>query len=334
MTTAVIDLDWIRYAAGFVGEKREIQAIHKSSGDVRTFKNVTEFYGRGKAKNKGWVGKWNEEHPDNQITSDDFEIMEIQRPEPIANVLHTAKKMLEGALRSVNADDFIGYYGKGDSFRVERSTILKYKGNREHLKKPLLIDDITHYLEKQWGAICVEGLEADDHCIISAYRKKDHVVVSPDKDTAGCEVLWANPMKEFEILDCSGFGRLWLENEGTDKEKVRGVGRLFFYWQVACSDPVDNYFANSASETPWGAKSAYKALVNTRTDAEALGAIRAVYNYLYPEPRQIIGWRGDILEVDWKYVLSENWDLARMVRFPGDRVVAGDVFERFGLWGD
>ena len=331
MTTAVIDLDWIRYAAGFVGEKREIQAIHKSSGDVRTFKNVTEFYGRGKAKNKGWIGKWNEEHPDNQITSDDFEIMEIQKPEPIANVLHTAKKMLEGALRSVNADDFIGYYGKGDSFRVERSTMLKYKGNREHLKKPLLIDDITHYLEKQWGAICVEGLEADDHCIISAYRKKDHIVVSPDKDTAGCEVLWANPMKEFEILDCSGFGRLWLENEGTDKEKVRGVGRLFFYYQVAYGDDVDNYRANAASATPWGSKSAYVNMADCKNDQEALEALMRIYQHLYPETVTIEGWRGDIIEVDWLYAMTEVFDLARMLRWEDDVVHLPNVLGKYKL---
>lgn len=331
MTTAVIDLDWIRYAAGFVGEKREIQAIHKSSGDVRTFKNVTEFYGRGKAKNKGWIGSWNEENPDNQVVVDDFEIIEIQKPEPIANVLHTAKKMLEGAIRAVDADDFIGYYGKGDSFRVERSTIIKYKGNRDHLKKPLLIDDITHYLEKQWGAIPIEFIESDDKCVMDCYRRKDRYLVSPDKDSAGNEVLWANPMKDFEILDCSGFGRLWLENEGTTKEVVRGVGRLFFYYQVAYGDDVDNYRANAASTVPWGSKSAYVNMRECKNDQEALEALMRIYQHLYPEPVTIEGWRGDVIEVDWLYAMTEVFDLARMLRWKGDEVYLPSVLEKYKL---
>lgn len=335
MTVAVLDLDWIRYAAGFVGEKREIQTIHKSTGDVRTFKNVTEFYGRGKAKNKGWIAEWNSAHPDSPVAFEDFDILEIQKPEPIANVLHTAKEMVNKSLAAVNADSYLAYYGRGDSFRVERSTIIKYKGNREHLKKPLLLPEITEYLEKKFGAIPCEGLEADDWCIISAYRKKDHVVISPDKDTGGCDVIWCNPNNEYKPVDCSGFGSLWIEEKtaanGRVDKTVRGTGQKFFLFQWASSDPIDNYFANSASNVPWGDISAYKALESATTFKEGLEAVVGVYKHLYPETVEVEGWRGDIITVDWRYACNEMFDLCRMRRWEDDLVTADQVLERYGI---
>jgi len=336
MTTAVIDVDWIRYAAGFAGEKRTIQTIHKATGDVRTFKNVTEFYGRGRAKDKGWLWDWNAANPDNPFVFDDFDLLEIQKPEPIAHVLHSVKSMVHKAVEAVDADKFILYFGRGDSFRVERSTILKYKGNRESTKKPVLLPEITEYLEKHMGAIPVTEIEADDQCIITAYKKKDHVVVSPDKDTGGCDVLWANPMRvlengKYEIVDCKGFGKLWLEDEGTDKEKVRGIGRLFFYFQWIAGDPVDNYFPHAASTVTWGPKSAYKHLQGATSDLEAIKRVVEAYKHLYTEPVTVEGWRGDAIEVDWRYMMNEIWDLARMRRWESDMVTADEVLEKYGI---
>lgn len=335
MTVAVLDLDWIRYAAGFVGEKREIQTIHKSTGDVRTFKNVTEFYGRGKAKNKGWIGEWNTSNPDSPVAFEDFDILEIQKPEPIANVLHTAKEMVNKSLAAVNADSYIAYYGRGDSFRVERSSIIKYKGNREHLKKPLLLPEITEYLEKKFGAIPCEGLEADDWCIISAYRKKDHVVISPDKDTGGCDVIWCNPNNDYKPVDCSGFGSLWIEEKTTANGRVdktvRGIGQKFFLFQVAVGDSIDNYSANSASSIEWGDISGYNALKDSTNFREALEATVNVYKHLYPEPVEVEGWRGDIITVDWSYAFAENFDLARMLRWEDDKVDPLEVLRKYGI---
>ena len=335
MTVAVLDLDWIRYAAGFVGEKREIQTIHKSTGDVRTFKNVTEFYGRGKSKDKGWIGEYNASHPDSPLSFSDFDILEIQKPEPIANVLHTAKSMFETALNAVKADSYLAYFGRGDSFRVERSTIIKYKGNRDHLKKPLLLPEITEYLEKKYGAIPVEEIEADDQCIISAYKKKDHVVISPDKDTGGCDVLWSNPNKDFEIVNCAGFGDIWIEEKtaanGRVDRTVKGIGQKFFLFQWCYGDQIDNYFAHSASTTPWGEMSAYKALEGAKTFKEGLEAVVGAYKHLYPEPVQVEGWRGDTLTVDWRSAANEMFDLSRMRRWDGDLITADEVMEKYGI---
>ena len=112
---------------------------------------------------------------------------------------------------------------------------------------------------------------------------------------------------------------------------MRGTGLLFFYWQVASHDTIDNYAANSASEVSWGEMSAYRALVGCKTNTEALKALVGVYKTLYPEPKIVQGWRGDSIEVDWLYVLQENFDLARMLRWEHDELHVVDLLDAMGV---
>ena len=56
--------------------------------------------------------------------------------------------MVESALSSLNTTRYKGFVGKGESFRVQRSTLLKYKGNRTDLIKPLYLDEVANYVIK------------------------------------------------------------------------------------------------------------------------------------------------------------------------------------------
>lgn len=324
-----IDFDWVRYAAGFAGEKRHILAIHKQSGDEYQFKNRTEFYGRGKAKNKGWLGEQNATRT-SILTADEFDILDVQVPEPIENVLFSAKQMTEKVLNRFDTRDFVGFYGVGDSFRVERSTVLKYKGNREGSLRPMQIDDITDFLVKKYKMKPCTGLEADDWCIIAG-QEENTIVVSADKDTGGFPVDWYNPTHDdWGVMNCRCFGKLWLEGEGA-KEKIRGIGRKFFYWQVAYGDDVDHYKANAASEVPWGQKSAYIAMQQAQNDKQAFAILVDIFKNLYPEPVEVIGWRGNTITVDWLYMLKEQFDMARMWRSETDEVNVEDILRKFSL---
>ena len=89
-----------------------------------------------------------------------------------------------------------------------------------------------------------------------------------------------------------------------------------------------------SSQVKWGELSAYEALNGCKNDREALAAIVGVYKHLYPSPSKVVGWRGDVLKIDWKYVLSENWVMARMLRKPDENLTAEMVFSKFGLWKD
>jgi hypothetical protein len=49
---------------------------------------------------------------------------------------------------------------------------------------------------------------------------------------------------------------------------------------------------------------------------------------LYPAPKKITGWRGDEILIDWKYVLRENFTLARMLRWKDDVVDLDEVMRK------
>lgn len=330
MTIAVIDIDYVKYSAASVGEKRTIKAYHPLTGDEWLASTRTELYGHWQKKDKGILAEHNKKYG-TDYKADDLVILDIQTPEPIQNVLHTAKSMVESALYQLKTNKHICYIGIGESFRVERSTLLKYKGNRAGMLKPLALDEVTQYLTKKFNAIEVCGIEADDAVVMEAYRDKSKTIVAVDKDYLGTDVLLFNPNKpEQGIIDCGGYGGLWLDNKG----KVTGKGRAFLYYQTLSQDDSDNYAANSASDVKWGSKSAYKALKDCTNDKEALEAVAESYKYLYPEPKLFTGWRGDEFEIDWKYVFNENFDLARMLRWDGDVVVGTDVMRKMGVIDD
>ena len=315
MMLAVIDTDFILHAVACAGEQRSVKVIHKESGRELIVPNKTAFYGTWQRKDGGILAEINKTK-NKEWTWEDFEYVDIQEPEPLSNVLHSAKLMFEGAIKKAGCTKYKAFIGDGNpTFRNDLASILEYKGNRKDLISPIHKDEVKDYLVRKFGVEVVSNIEADDACVIEAYKQKDKVVVAVDKDTGGNAVNWFNPNRpEDGVVDCDQFGKLWLN----DKGEVKGIGRLFFYYQVAYGDDVDNYRANSASSKRWGSKSAYKAMVNCTNDKEALESLVNVYKTLYPEPKVITGWRGDEFEVDWLYVASENWHMARMLRTMGE----------------
>lgn len=327
--TAVIDMDLYKYHAAAAGEKRSVKVVHKQSGRELIVPTRTDFYGDWRKKEGGKLAEINKAKSSG-FAWDDFDYFDIQEPEPIANVLHTAKVMVEKDLKLSGAKNYIAFLGEGESFRVGLSTIQKYK-DRENLLKPVLLDEVTEYLRKKFKAEIVTEIENDDRVVIECYNHPDRFALIEDKDFWGCPInVWDRNQQERGIVNCNKFGYLFLDEKG----KVRGEGRIFFYWQVAAGDATDGYSANSASDVRWGDKSAYHALVECKNDKEALQSLVSIYKNLYPESKNIIGWRGDEIELDWLYVASENWHLARMLRTYDEltnKIELKDVLERMKL---
>jgi 5'-3' exonuclease len=131
------------------------------------------------------------------------------------------------------------------------------------------------------------------------------------------------------------------------KGEVRGHGRKFLYFQVLSGDSSDNYKANSASKKKWGAKSAYALLKDCKNDKECFEALVNGYMTLYPEPSRVIGWRGyedpatlEVLkpnaddfaiDIDWLYVMQENFTMAHMLRWDGDKFEVKPLLEKLGV---
>lgn len=325
--TAIYDVDYIKYAVASAGEKRSIKAYHPIDGTEWEAPTRTALWGHYLKKDKGMLAEHNKVNGTN-YKAEDLVVIDIQTPEPVANVKHSAKSMFESVLYQLKTKRYKAYIGKGESWRVGRSTILEYKGQRKDTLKPLLLDEISDYLTQKYNCEVVEHLECDDKVVIESFGKKDFCVIGIDKDYAGCPVNWYNPNHpEYGVVNCNKFGNLFLDSKG----KVRGFGRLFFYHQVLSGDASDNYAANSASTLEWGEKSSYKLLKDCKTDKEALEAIKKGYQLIYPEPMKIKGWRGDDLDIDWLYVAEENFQMARMLRTPDEKIYFKDVMEKFKL---
>lgn len=325
--TAILDLDYVKYASASVGEKRSIVVTHKSSGREKEFNTRTEFYGRDKAKSGGWLGELNAKR-ESPFAIDEFDIVDRQVAEPIDHVLQIAKTQVEGDLKRLGTNKYKAFLGKGDSFRVDLSTLKKYKDNRKDMLRPLHMDAVTEYLERKFKAEIVTGIEADDRCVIEAYNNPNAVIQGLDKDYYGQPVKFFNVNRPDEgIQDCNQFGSLWLD----DKGDVRGIGRMHLYWQMASNDTSDNYAANCFSEIKWAGKSAYKSLVEAKTDTEAWGKLKGIFQYLYPEEKTVLGWRNDPIDITWDYVLNEMFVMARMLRFEGENLNAYDVMDKLGV---
>lgn len=333
--TLVYDFDYIIYAAGFAGEKRTIEVEHPEYDEVLKFANRTEMWGRGK-KIGGWLETENRERESKgkePLVKEDFLITDVQSAEPIANVLHTVKMMVEAPAELLGAKEIVGFLGGKEVplWRWERSTLLEYKGNRKDVLSPIYKQEIINYLKRKYGAIEVNnGHEADDMVVMKAYKSPDtSIVVGCDKDILGNSVKSYNPNKPNEgIVDGSCFGEIHWDNK---KSEARGWGRKFFYWQWSHGDDVDNYKSNCFSDTKWGKKSAFDTLKDCATDVECFEAVRDVYKLMYPEPKEVIGWRGEPIFIDWLYVANEIWDMARMKRWEGDNVTAEEVFKKYKL---
>lgn len=324
-TTAVFDLDSVKHACACAGEKRSIKVIHKQSGDEMEFNTRTEFWGRG--KKGGYLEELNKGR-DSPYLPDEYDILDIQTPEPLKNVLHSAKIMTEGIVRDSGASSAKYFIGEGESWRVGRSTLLEYKGNRRDLIKPLHMGEVVDYLKKKFNPEVVSEVECDDKIVMEAFKKDDHFCIAVDKDAYSQPTLVYNyNRKEEGVVDCRGLGRLWLDAKG----KVRGTGIMHLLQQTCTSDTADNYKANCFSDVRWGEKSGYKALHEATTYKEAFSKAWEVFKTLYPEPKEVIGWRGGTITIDAAYVANEVFDLARMLRWEGDKVLFTDILDKLGI---
>lgn len=329
---AVIDLDPIKYAVASVGEKKSIKAVHRQSGDEYELKTRTEFWGHHKKKAGGLLAEMNSALPeDARRLPEEFDIIDVVTPGPLSHVLNTAKEFTQGILRSSGCETFHALIGSGDSWRVDASTLLKYKGNRDEVVKQYHYDDVVHYLKQKFEAETVTGLEVDDRLVIDTYGKPGHFAIAREKDIYSSAMHFFDYTKpDAGIQNGNVFGNLYLN----DKKEVKGIGRMHFMYQVCSGDSSDNYKANCFSEIPWAAKSTYDWLSTAKDDRELFKIAVEIFKHLYPEPKVITGWRGDEIEIDWLYVMQEQFTMAWMLRHENDKPNVAQILHKLGLRAD
>jgi hypothetical protein len=325
--TAHVDLDFVKWGAASIGEKRSVVVTHIPSGKTKEFSTKSEFYGRDRKHTGGWLAELNKSRAV-PFDINDFKIEDKQTiKEPLVNVLHTAKLMVDSAIKKSGAKKHKCYIGKGQSFRVEVSTLLEYKGNRKEMPIPLLMEEVTEYLINKYRPEIVTHHEVDDRVVMETWNKPDHFIIGIDKDYLGAGTRFFNVNKpDLGVIDCTGLGELTNTKDG-----ISGRGRLFKYWQVISHDTSDNYKANCFSKTRWGQKKAYDALVYCDTDKAALQALVDVFKFLYPEPQIIKGWRGNEIEIDWLYVMHEMMNLVHLHRKQDDFIDTRELLNKLGV---
>lgn len=360
----VFDIDFIIFDAVSVAEERFIATTHRPTGRKMEFANKTALYGHHKKKAGGWIAEENEKLGNNYWKVGDFDIVEGQRPRPFKikgvdpfsgeqndaldyfiTPWDGAKKIMDDKVKAIchklGTTEYIGFTGTGDVFRHELCTLLKYK-DRDALMKPLLLKKMKEYVCERHSTTLVTKLEADDYVAMTVQegynnwikngRKDcDKVIgIKEDKDYDSVPGWWYNPNKDSAPYLVEGFGKLWIN----DKGDVKGLGRLWLYFQIGSDDCADNYAANCFSDLKWGPKSAYAELKDCTNDKVAFEALVRIFKKLYPEKKVVQGCKGPV-EIDAIYVMQECFTMAKMLRAVDEPVTdIKKVMDKLGVCYD
>lgn len=343
---AVWDIDFVIFDACSVAEEKFVTVTHKPTGKVMEFENTTALWGDWRKKEGGWIGQQNKFSGGDYYKAEDFEVVPGQRLRDFTlkyededGVERTkkipafdgAKKILNDKIKAVHkalggVKSYRCITGRGDVFRHDVATLMPYKGQREDMLRPLLLDQMKDYVLKNHYGTLVEGIEADDMVsmlTIEGYEAwkasgddEDKVVaIAVDKDGKQTNGWHFNPTKDTKPRLIEGFGGLWLDDKGDPD----GCGRMWLYYQMCAGDTADNYKPNVFSKVKYGSKGAYNDLHECKNDKEAFEAMVKIFKKLYPEPVEVEGCKGKI-KIDWLYVMQEMATLAMMLRKPGDKI--------------
>lgn len=232
-------------------------------------------------------------------------------PDPVEEVNQRVDNKIKEICAAVYAteDPVLYLTGKGN-FRYDIAKQRDYKGNRKQIK-PFHYNYIKAYLQAKWGAIVVDGMEADDALAIhqtARIKEKDTIICSRDKDlkqVPGFHYGW-------ECGKQGSFGPEWVDELGgirlVSPKKLVGTGYLFFLSQVLTGDSTDTY-DGAAGCGPIGARDV---LEGAGTYADGVARVLEYYEKKYPEngrermkEQAQLAWMVRELDADGKPVMWE-----------------------------
>lgn len=102
----------------------------------------------------------------------------------VEEAIRTCDAYLNDVLTVTKADSYILTLTGPKNFRYKIDPT--YKANRVGMEKPLWFEPVKQHMRKEWHAIEVEGLEADDLTSIISNNLADTFIVATDKDLLDC----------------------------------------------------------------------------------------------------------------------------------------------------
>lgn len=178
------------------------------------------------------------------------------------------------------------------NFRFKLASILPYKGNRDHTKKPIYLQAIRDIIIDKYKGESVDYLEADD--LLSINQTNDTIIVTQDKDLNMVPGLRyytnSNEIKLLEEPYCS----------------------TFFYAQILMGDATDNIPGLSYV----GEKTAFKMLQKARSKEELYNCVVQAYSDRVKDGKHIIPKgkkKGDTLWETDKSIEDIVWEIGNLL---------------------
>lgn len=189
-----------------------------------------------------------------------YEVKKVQSLEPLSHAYKNIREILKSIEKGTGCDSMTIYLtGKGN-FRDEVATLKPYKGNRDKVKKPEYYEALRQYLIKEYGAVVVEGEEADDAMGIEQTRLMSYnyneapigesivpIIASVDKDMHMIPGWHYNFVKDLKFFVDEDTADLWFWCQmimGDTTDNIGGVpkaGKKAAYNLLSGVDPCRRY---------------------------------------------------------------------------------------------
>lgn len=204
----IYDLDTFIYRCGFAAEKKEY--LLESVGGTIVFDNKKDL--NSYVKESG-------------LEEGDYTVWTHHKTEPIEHSLANLRSSVSTVHKRVRGRKQIFFLSGRNNFRERIATTRPYKGNRDPDHKPLYYKEMRDYAQYKFGAIVVDGIEADDAAGIEASKdRKNSIIISNDKD--------------LKQISCWHFD--WTKEDARPEYIGPREAAIQFYRQILSGDPTDN----------------------------------------------------------------------------------------------
>lgn len=337
---AIIDFDTPLVQAALAVQESYIMVKHTQTGWEREFKNVTTFYGRSKARDKGWIGEQNQppRMQDKFIKAEDFEITHHSR---LTEEDHIAFGRVNNMFNAIVKLPWVSGFkilvgGKGN-FRDEEGHITKYKGDRP--EKPIRFDAVKQYVLNKYKDHIVQedGVEADD--VVGWFAVEGLKIA---KETGRNPYVLAFVDKD--LLQLEAHVILYNKEEMTVFYNDSKAAALHFFKQMLAGDSTDCIVGlpnfDDKTRTKYelrkgrgiGMATAEKYLEPCETVKEMAERTTEAYKDFYGEEQsEFTCWRGNVSQRNYIDYMNENSILLRMQAFKGHKYKISDTLKKLGI---
>jgi hypothetical protein len=328
-----VDFDTVLFRSAKMLQEDYIVVTNKR-GKKKEFKNVTAFYGRGKARDGGWIGEQNKERLEKglpPISADDYTIETAARvkesPDPEMTIIEYGLSQIDYKVGDIKKASKAKAYVLGigslePNFRYEVAHILPYKGARK--PKPILFLELREaFIQKYRNKVLVakDGLEMDDEISIKGWESYKHFL-----KTGKHKYVIAFVDKDLRMTPCPSFNYDKVE-EGITTPSIEDCARAFAAQILSGDLSTDNIqglpnlnpdFCTKyglAKPRGVGKATALQILEDCETPKEMYERVVEAYRTYYGEDEfEFTSHRGQVSKRTWLDMLKENAVLLYMLR--------------------